>query len=146
MWYFFADAEFDSKFATINLVSRLAGIFASLAILITCLGLFGLAAFTAEQRRKEVGIRKVLGASISGLVFMISKDFSRLVILAFVISAPIAWWLTNGFLDRYPYRIEIPWWVLPTVGAGSLVLAVIIVSTQAVRAATVNPVESLKNE
>ena len=146
MWYFFADAEFDSKFATINLVSRLAGIFASLAILITCLGLFGLAAFTAEQRQKEVGIRKVLGASISGLVFMISKDFSRLVIFAFVISAPIAWWLTNGFLDRYPYRIEIPWWVLPTVGAGSLVLAVIIVSTQAVRAATVNPVESLKNE
>ncbi len=144
--YRFADTDFARKFSTINLISRLAGVFASLAIVITCLGLFGLAAFTAEQRTKELGIRKVLGASVASLVMLISKDFSRLVILAFIISAPIGWWFLSGFLERYPYRVEISWWVLLIAGAGSLVLALIIVSTQAMRAALGNPVKSLKSE
>ncbi len=142
----FADNDFERKFSTINLISKLAGVFASLAILITCLGLFGLAAFTAEQRTKELGIRKVLGASVTSLVMLISKDFSRLVILAFVIAAPIGWWFLSGFLERYPYRVEISWWVLLIAGAGSLVLALIIVSIQAMRAALGNPVKSLKSE
>ena len=146
LWYRFADTDFQAKFSTINLMSRLAGIFASLAIFITCLGLFGLAAFTAEQRKKEMGIRKVLGASISGLVLLISRDFSRLVIVAFIIASPIAWWLMNNFLERYPYRISIAWWVLPIAGIGALVVANLIVGTQAMRAARNNPVDSLRSE
>lgn len=142
----FADVDFEQKFATINLISRLATIFASLAIIITCLGLFGLAAFTAEQRTKEVGIRKVMGASVSSLVLLISKDFSRLVIFGFLISGPIAWWFLNNFLERYTYRISIMWWILPLAGATALVLALIIVSTQALKAATANPSQSLRSE
>jgi putative ABC transport system permease protein len=144
--YDFADVEFSKKFATINMTSRLASLFASLAIIITGLGLFGLAAFTAEQRTKEIGIRKVLGASVTGLVGLISKDFSRLVIVAFILSAPLSWWLLDRFLQRYTYRIEIPWWVFPLTGVISLVFALIIVSTQALRAAQSNPVNSLRNE
>lgn len=142
----FADADFERKFSTINLISRLATIFASLAIIITCLGLFGLAAFTAEQRTKEVGIRKVMGASVSSLVVLISKDFSRLVIFGFLISGPVAWWFLNNFLERYTYRISIMWWVLPLAGATALVLALIIVSTQALKAAIANPSQSLRSE
>ncbi len=142
----FADTDFQRKFSTIDLISRLATIFASLAIVITCLGLFGLAAFTAEQRTKEVGIRKVMGATVTSLVLLISKDFSRLVILGFFISGPIAWWFLNNFLDRYAYRISIMWWVLPLAGAATLLLALIIVSTQALRAARANPSQSLKSE
>lgn len=144
--YRFVDADFEKKFATINLISRLAGIFAGLAIVITCLGLLGLAAFTAEQRKKEVGIRKVLGATITSIVLLISKDFSKLVLFAFLISAPLAWWFLNGFLERYPYRVEVSWWVLVAAGAMAFILALIIVSTQALRAAVSNPVNSLRNE
>jgi putative ABC transport system permease protein len=142
----FADTDFEKKFSTINLISRLATIFASLAILITCLGLFGLAAFTAEQRTKEVGIRKVMGASVSSLVLLISKDFTRLVVFGFLISGPIAWWFLNNFLERYSYRINILWWVLPAAGTASLLLALLIVSTQALRAARANPSKSLRSE
>jgi ABC-type antimicrobial peptide transport system permease subunit len=144
--YDFADVEFAKKFTTIDMTSRLATLFASLAIIITGLGLFGLAAFTAEQRTKEIGIRKVLGASVSGLVTLMSKDFSKLVIASFLLSAPLAWWLLNNYLERYPYRIEISWWVFPLTGVVSLVFALIIVSTQALRAAQANPVNSLRNE
>ena len=144
--YDFADVEFAKKFTTINMTSQLANLFASLAIIITGLGLFGLAAFTAEQRTKEIGIRKVMGASVAGLVTLISKDFSRLVIVSFVISSPIAWWMLDKFLERYAYRIEISWWVFPVTGLVALIFALIIVSTQALRAAHANPVNSLRNE
>lgn len=144
--YRFVDADFEKKFSDINLISRLATLFASLAIVITCLGLFGLAAYTAEQRTKEVGIRKVMGASVSSLVVLISKDFSRLVIFSFVISAPISWWFLNNFLQRYTYRIDISWWVLVSVGVFALVLALLIVSTQALKAAVANPTQSLRSE
>jgi predicted permease len=144
--YRFVDADFEKKFATINLISRLAGIFAGLAIVITCLGLLGLAAFTAEQRTKEVGIRKVLGASVSSIILLISKDFSKLVLFAFIISAPLVWWFLNGFLERYPYRVNVSWLVLLSAGVIAFVLAILIVSTQALRAAVSNPVNSLRNE
>lgn len=144
--YDFADAEFAKKFSTINMTSSLASLFASLAIIITGLGLFGLAAFTAEQRTKEIGIRKVMGASVSGLVRLMSTDFSKLVVLAFVISAPVSWWMLEVFLQRYTYRIDIPWWVFPFTGILSLLFALAIVSTQALRAARANPVKSLRNE
>ena len=144
--YDFADVEFAKKFTTIDMTSQLANLFASLAIIITGLGLFGLAAFTAEQRTKEIGIRKVMGASVAGLVTLMSKDFSRLVIVSFVISSPIAWWMLDKFLERYPYRIQISWWVFPVTGLVALIFALIIVSTQALRAAHANPVNSLRNE
>ncbi len=144
--YRFADIEFNKKFSTINLISRLSGIFAGLAILITCLGLFGLAAFTAEQRTKEIGIRKVMGATVSSLVLLVTKDFSRLVLVAFCISAPLAWWSMDLILERYPYHVGIAWWVLPLAGLVAMVLTMAIVSTQALKAASSNPSNSLRNE
>jgi putative ABC transport system permease protein len=144
--YKFADVEFQKKFTTINLTSQLASLFATLTILITGLGLFGLASFTAEQRTKEIGIRKVLGASVPSLVQMISRDFSVLVIIAFTLSSPLAWWLLNMYLERYTIRTSIAWWVFPVTGIIALVFALIIVSTQALRAAHANPVNSLRSE
>lgn len=146
LWYRFADWEFEQKFTNMNLMSRLAWIATILAVVISSMGLFGLAAFTAEQRTKELGIRKVMGATVTSLVLLISRDFSKLMIVAFAISAPIAWLAWNSFLERYPYRINIPWWVLPATGIGALVLALVIVGVQAMRAARTNPVHSLKSE
>ncbi|GHN03292.1 ABC transporter permease [Cytophagales bacterium WSM2-2] len=144
--YKFADVEFQKKFTTINLTSKLASLFATLAIFITGLGLFGLAAFTAEQRTKEIGIRKVMGASVSNLVGLISKDFSLLVVISFIVSAPIAWWLLTKYLERYAIRTSIGWWVFPLTGAIALAFALAIVSTQALRAAHSNPASSLRND
>jgi putative ABC transport system permease protein len=144
--YTFVDVEFQKKFTTINLTSSIASLFAVLAIVITGLGLFGLAAFTAEQRRKEIGIRKVLGASVSSVVNLISIDFSILVVIAFVICAPLSWWAMNSYLQRYTIRTEISWWIFPATGAIALTFALLIVSTQAFRAAQANPVNSLRNE
>jgi putative ABC transport system permease protein len=133
--YRFADEEFEKKFTSMNMISDLASSFTVLAIFITCLGLFGMAAFSAEQRTKEIGIRKVMGASVASLMILLTKDFSRLVIIAFVITAPIAWYATTDFLKQYPIRIEIPLWVFPLAGIVALVLTILIVSTQALRAA-----------
>lgn len=144
--YRFTDQEFAGKFSGVNLIGKVAGLFAGLSILITCLGLFGLAAFTAEQRTKELGIRKVMGATVSSLVLLISKDFSRLVIFAFIVAAPLAWWVMSGFLERYPYRITFAWWLLPAAGIFTLILALVIVSAQALKAALNNPVNSLRND
>lgn len=143
--YRFADVEFQKKFTTINLTSTLASLFATLTIIITGLGLFGLASFTAEQRTKEIGIRKVLGASVSNLVGLMSRDFSVLVIIAFVVSSPIAWWFLSSYLERYTIRTAITWWIFPLTGIIALIFAVLIVSTQALRAARANPVKSLRN-
>jgi ABC-type antimicrobial peptide transport system permease subunit len=144
--YRFADVEFQKKFTTINLTSTLASLFASLTIIITGLGLFGLAAFTAEQRTKEIGIRKVLGATVPGLVGLVSKDFSKLVLIAFVLSSVLAWWLLTKYLERYPIRTEIDWWIFPLTGLIALLFAIAIVSTQALRAAQTNPATSLRSE
>jgi putative ABC transport system permease protein len=144
--YVFADQEFAKKFKTIELTSSLANVFASLAIIITGLGLFGLAAFTAEQRTKEIGIRKVLGATVPGLVGLISRDFSKLVILAFIFSAPVSWWLLDLYLNRYTLRVDIAWWIFPATGAVALAFALLIVTTQALRAAHANPATSLRSE
>lgn len=144
--YRFADWAFDQKFGVIDLISRLSSIFAGLAIFITCLGLFGLAAFTAEQRTKEIGIRKVMGATVTNLVALITSDFSKLVFIAFIHFAPLGWWAMNWFLGRYPYRVDIAWWVFPAAGGLALVLAVSIVGMQALRAAVANPTQSLRSE
>jgi putative ABC transport system permease protein len=144
--YKFSDVEFQKKFTHINLTSSIASLFSSLAILITGLGLFGLASYTAEQRTKEIGIRKVLGATVSSLVGLMSKDFSRLVLISFALSAPLAWWLLTWYLERYTIRTTIGWWVFPVTGAIALIFALAIVSTQALRAAHANPANSLRSE
>jgi putative ABC transport system permease protein len=144
--YRFADEEFEKKFSSMNMISDLASSFTVLAIFITCLGLFGMAAFSAEQRTKEIGIRKVMGASVTSLMILLTKDFSRLVIVAFIIATPIAWWAITDFLTQYPIRIEIPLWVFPLAGLLALALTIIIVSTQAFRAAKANPSQSLRSE
>jgi ABC-type antimicrobial peptide transport system permease subunit len=144
--YVFADVEFQKKFSTINMTSKLSGIFASLTIIITGLGLFGLAAYTTEQRTKEIGVRKVMGATVLSIITLISKDFSRLVLLAFAISSPLAWWLLNWYLERYPVRVDVAFWVFPITGVFSLLFALSIVTTQALRAAHANPANSLRNE
>lgn len=144
--YEFVDVDYQKKFTTINMTSRLANLFAILTIFITGLGLFGLAAYTAEQRTKEIGIRKVLGASVTGLIQLMSYDFSKLVIISFVLASPLAWYLLNSYLERYPLRTEIMWWIFPLTGLIALIFAIGIVSTQALKAATTNPVNSLRNE
>jgi len=144
--YRFVDDLYARKFSGIKMVNNIANLFAFLAIFITCLGLFGLAAFTAEQRKKEIGIRKILGASISGLVSMIAKEFTWLVIISFVIAAPLSWWGFNNYLERYAYHIDFPLWVLAFSGIVCLVFTLLIVCTQALKAARGNPVDSLRSE
>lgn len=144
--YYFADVDFERKFSGFNLIGRLSNVFTVLTMMITALGLFGLASFATEQRSKEISIRKVMGASVSSLVLLITRDFSRLVIIAFVIAAPLGWYFMNGFLERYTVRIDMPIWVLPIAGLAALVLTVAIVSTQALKSAVANPSTKLRSE
>lgn len=125
---------------------RIFGAFALLAILISCLGLLGLATFAAERRVKEIGIRKVLGASVAGIVQMLSTDFLRLVIIAFVLATPLTWYLMNNWLDNFAYRIELPWWIFASAGVATILIALLTVSLQSLRAALVNPANILKTE
>lgn len=144
--YQFTDQDFDHLFKTETLTGMLAGVFASLAIFISCLGLFGLAAYTAERRIKEIGIRKVLGASVSGLAGLLSKDFLKLVLIACIIAFPIAFWAAGDWLNGYQYHVNIHWWVFAVSGASALLIALATVSFQAIKAALMNPVKSLRNE
>jgi len=144
--YQFIDSDFDQLFKTETLTGTLAGVFASLAIFISCLGLFGLAAYTAERRIKEIGIRKVLGASVSGLVGLLSKDFLKLVCISCLLAFPLALWATHNWLQSYQYRINIHWWVFAAAGAAALLIALVTVSFQAIKAALTNPVKSLRSE
>lgn len=144
--YTFVDDAFNKKFKNEQLVGELSQLFAILAIVISCLGLFGLAAYTAEQRRKEIGVRKVLGASVSGIVKLLSKDFLKLVVISIIIAIPIAWYFMQDWLQDYAYRIEINWWVFVIAGVVALLIAVLTVSFQAIKAAVANPVDSLKME
>ncbi|HEY8898550.1 MAG TPA: ABC transporter permease [Niastella sp.] len=144
--YKFADEEFATKFSLENQIGNLAGILAALAIFISCLGLFGLAAFMAERRTREIGIRKVLGASVTNLWMLQSKEFVLLVILAGIIASPLAFWLMHDWLQKYDYRISIGYWVFALAGSMAVMIALFTVSTQAVKAALTNPVKSLRNE
>ena len=144
--YFFIDENFDRLHRANERLAQTFGAFSFIAISIACLGLFGLVAFTAEQRTKEIGVRKVLGASIPGIVVLLSKDFAKLIVWALVISAPIAYFAMSDWLQRFAYRIEISWWVFALAGGLALGIALLTVSTQAIRAALANPVESLRYE
>ncbi len=144
--YKFLDEEFNQLFSTETLIGNLAGIFSVLAIFISCLGLFGLSAYTAEQRRKEIGIRKVLGASVQGLAGLLSKEFLRLVALSCIVAFPISWWAMHNWLEDYQYRITIHWWIFAIAGIVSLSIALVTVSFQAIKVAIMNPINSLRSE
>lgn len=144
--YKFVDNQFNQMFLSEMLVSKLSRVFATLAIIISCLGLFGLAAYTAERRTKEIGIRKVLGATAAGLAGLLSKDFLKLVIVSCIVAFPAAWWAMNKWLQGYAYRITISWWVFVIAGFAAIFIALITVSFQAIKAALANPVKSLRTE
>ena len=144
--YTFMDADFDNIYTAEQRTGKLFITFAVFAILIGCLGLFGLVTYAAEQRIKEIGVRKVLGASVSGIVTMLSRDFAKLILIASLIAFPIAWWAMHKWLQSFAYRITISWWVFIAAGIMALVIALLTVSFQAIRAALANPVRSLRTE
>jgi putative ABC transport system permease protein len=144
--YKFVDEEYSHKFTLEVLVGKLAGVFAGLAILISCLGLFGLAAYVAEQRTREIGIRKVLGASVSQVWILLSKDFMLLVVLSCLIATPIALYFLHGWLLNYDYRTAIPLWIFVAAGAGAMLITLLTISYQSIKAALMNPVRSLRSE
>jgi putative ABC transport system permease protein len=144
--YKFLDEEFDKTFKTETLIGWLSRIFAFLAILISCLGLFGLAAYTAERRTKEIGIRKVLGASVAGITALLSKDFLKLVGVSLLIAFPVAWYFMNKWLQDFAYRIDINAMVFIAAGIMAILIATFTISFQAIKAAIANPVKSLKTE
>jgi len=144
--YRFADVDFERKYTTINLTRNLATIFAFLTIFITGLGLFGLASYMAEQRIKEIGIRKVLGASVTNLIRLISIDFAKLVMIGFVIFSPLAYFGLDQYLGRYTIRTSIDWWIFALTGVVALAFALLVVINQARRAALANPARSLRSE
>jgi len=144
--YQFTDEEYTKKFSDEERIGNLSAIFAILAIFISCLGLFGLASFVAEQRIKEIGVRKVLGASVFNIWGLLSKDFVMLVTISFLIAAPIAYYFTHNWLQNYQYRTELSWWIFAAAGVGALLITILTVSFQSIKAAIANPVKSLRTE
>lgn len=144
--YTFMDESFANMYADVQRMGHIFTTCAVLAIIIACLGLFALSAFMAEQRSKEIGIRKVLGATVSGITALLSLDFVKLVILAIIIASPIAWWAMNKWLQGFVYHIEVQWWVFALAGFVAVAIALLTVSFQSVKAALMNPVKSLKSE
>jgi putative ABC transport system permease protein len=144
--YSFMDEKVQKQYESDISMSRIINAFTFIAICISCLGLFGLAAFSAEQRNKEIGIRKVLGASVSGIVQLLSKDFLLLVVIAFIIATPVSWWAMNKWLESFAYRTPVSWWMFGIAGFVTMVIALLTVSSQAIRAAVMNPVKSLRSE
>ncbi|WP_079735064.1 ABC transporter permease [Salegentibacter salegens] len=144
--YRFVDDTFNARFKSEQLVGNLSQIFAIIAIIISCMGLFGLSAYMAEQRRKEIGVRKVLGSSVLNIVKLLSKDFLVLVIIALLFAIPLAWFIMHNWLQDYAYRITISAWIFAFAGGSAIIIALLTVSFQAIKAATANPVKSLRTE
>ena len=144
--YHFIDEDYSQKFDDEKRTGTLAGLFAALTVFISCLGLFGLATYMAENRIKEIGVRKVLGASVTGIATLLSKDFLKLVLISFVVAAPIAWYAMYKWLQDYSYRVEIKWWVFALAAGLSVGIAILTVSFQAVKAALANPARSLRSQ
>src|SRR5262249_55189865 len=140
--YLFSDEEYTKLYKSEQMTGKLADSFSVLAIFISCLGLLGLAIFTAEQRTKEIGVRKVLGASFSSLFGLMSKEFLLFVTLALLIATPVAWFGMNKWLEEYAYRIEISWWMFLVAGVVAILIALLTVSFHALRTAIANPVKS----
>ena len=144
--YYFLDELFDQQYKADKQFGAVFGLFAFLAILIACFGLLGLSAFNVLQRTKEIGIRKVLGASVQNILFILSKDFLKLVLVSFVIAIPVTWAIMHNWLQDFAYRINIQWWVFALAGLAAFVIAIVTLSFQAIKAAVSNPVKSLRTE
>ncbi len=144
--YEFVDDEYARKFSDEERIGKLASFFAVLAIFISCLGIFGLASFVAEQRTKEIGVRKVMGASVTNLWGMLSKDFVILVGISLLVAMPLAWYFMNNWLQKYQYRSDMAWWIFASAGVGALLITLLTVSYQSIKAARANPVNSLRSE
>jgi ABC-type antimicrobial peptide transport system permease subunit len=144
--YQFSDEEYAKLYRSEQIVGRLANYFAFLSIFISCLGLLGLVMFTAEQRTKELGIRKVLGATPFTLFNLLSREFIQLVLIALVIASPLAWLAMNSWLQDYAYKVAISWWMFVAAGIGAITIALVTVSFQAIKSALANPVKSLRTE
>jgi ABC-type antimicrobial peptide transport system permease subunit len=144
--YRFADLEYAKKFSDEERIGKLAAAFTMFAIFISCLGLFGIASYMAEQRVKEIGVRKVLGASVINLWGLLSKDFVGLVLIALVVALPVAGYFMRHWLEKYTYHTDISWWIFVVTGAGAIVITLLTVSYQGIRAALANPVRSLRSE
>ncbi len=144
--YQFSDLEFAKLYRSEQVVSTLSNYFAFLAIFISCLGLFGLAAFTAAQRTKEIGVRKILGASVGSIVAMLSGNFMRLIAVSIVIAFPAAWYMMHKWLQQFQYKVDIDWWVFGLAGIIAICIALVTVSYQSIKAALANPVKSLRTE
>jgi putative ABC transport system permease protein len=144
--YSFLDEDFQRNYVAEDRRAAMVAFFTTIAILISCLGLFGLAAFSAEQRTKEIGIRKVLGASVGSIVALLSKDFIKLVVIALFIAAPIGWYFMNKWLEDFAYRIDIGWWVFAVAGLFAIIIAFATISLHATKAALANPTNNLRTE
>jgi ABC-type antimicrobial peptide transport system permease subunit len=144
--YRFLDDKIESFYKQENQLSQLYKIFAGIAIFLSCLGLYGLASFMAVQRIKEVGVRKVLGATAANIVYLFSKEFIILIAIAFAIATPLAWYSMHQWLQDYAYRIDISWWIFLVGGIAAIVIALATISFQAIKAAIANPVKSLRTE
>jgi putative ABC transport system permease protein len=144
--YKFLDESFSQMYKSEDKLSGLLSIFTAMAIIVGCMGLFGLAAFTAEQRTKEIGIRKVLGASVVGILTLLSKTFLKPVLIASLVAFPIAWYSMSKWLEDFPYRVTISWWIFVLAGLLAIIIALITVSFQAIKAAIANPIKSLRTE
>ena len=144
--YHFVDEEYAKKFGNEERIGKLASVFAGLAIFISCLGLFGMASFMAEQRVKEIGVRKVLGATVFNLWRMLSTDFVILVGIALIIATPIAYYFMHNWLQKFTYRSGITFWIFVFTAAGALIITLLTVSYQSIKAALMNPVKSLRSE
>ncbi len=144
--YTFLEDDYDNLYRTDQQTGLLFTVFAAIAILISCLGLFGLATYTAQIKTKEIGIRKVLGASVAGITRLLAREFLILILIAFVIATPIAWFSMSRWLQNYSYRITITWWIFLATGMLALLVTFITVGFQAIKAAIANPVKSLRTE
>jgi ABC-type antimicrobial peptide transport system permease subunit len=144
--YSFVDDDYALKFSDEQRVASLSGLFTILAILISCLGLFGLASYRMEQRTKEIGVRKVLGASIAHLWQILTQDFITLVLLACVIAVPLSIWLLHQWLRQYEYRTNLPWYIFTAACAGAILIALLTISYHALKAARTNPIKSLRSD
>jgi putative ABC transport system permease protein len=144
--YNFLDENFERLYQSEERQKSIFTVFAFIAIFIACLGLFGLSAFAISQRIKEIGIRKVLGANVSTIVALLSKDFLKLVLLAAIIAFPVAWFAMDSWLQDFAYRIDVPWWIFIVAGIIAAIIAFVTISFQAIKAAIANPVKSLRSE
>lgn len=140
------DNEYNKLYKSESTFYKLSTFFSLFAILISCLGLFGLVMFTAEQRTKEIGIRKVVGASVFAITSLITRDFIKLILLGIAIGVPIAWYFMNKWLINYEYRIDMPWWAFVTTGSLIIGIALLTISYESIKVALVNPIKSLKTE